>query len=188
MKKLLFVDCCIRGKESRTKKLAKSYINALKDSYEVSYIDVANADIAPFDLRELKERESNPLVEDDEKFLLAKEFASADLIVMAAPFWDCSFPAKMKTYIEHISVNGITFAYNPDGSLKKLCKAERLVYITTCGGFLNKPSAVEMFIKEYAAMLCIDDVRFYAAEGLDIYPDRVDDELREELNTIIKEI
>ena len=33
-------------------------------------------------------------------FALAKEFATADTIVSAAPFWDLSFPALLKIYLE----------------------------------------------------------------------------------------
>ena len=38
----------------------------------------------------------------DRMFDYAKQFASADTIVIAAPYWDLSFPALLKTYFENI--------------------------------------------------------------------------------------
>ena len=66
-------------------------------------------------------------------FRYAKQFAAADEIVIAAPFWDLSFPAKLKIYLEQIAVAGITFDYI-DGRPKGLCKAKKLTYVTTSGG------------------------------------------------------
>ena len=63
----------------------------------------------------------------------AKQFASADEIVIAAPFWDLSFPALLKIYLEQITVAGITFQY-ANGRPVGLCKAKKLTYITTSGG------------------------------------------------------
>ena len=63
----------------------------------------------------------------------AKQFAAADEIVIAAPFWDLSFPAKLKIYFEQITVSGITFKY-ANGVPMGLCKAKSLTYVTTSGG------------------------------------------------------
>lgn len=70
---------------------------------------------------------------DDPMFRYAKQFANADEIVVAAPFWDLSFPAKLKIYLEQIAVAGITFRYT-NGRPTGLCKAKKLTYITTSGG------------------------------------------------------
>ena len=56
----------------------------------------------------------------------AREFARADTIVIAAPYWDLSFPAIFRTYIERIMVSGITFQYESDGTVKGLCNARRI--------------------------------------------------------------
>ena len=44
-----------------------------------------------------------------------------------------SFPAKLKIYIEQITVSGITFKY-VEGRPFGLCKAKKLTYVTTSGG------------------------------------------------------
>ena len=70
----------------------------------------------------------------DQMFDYAKQFAGADTIIIAAPYWDLSFPATLKTYIENIYVTGIVSAYDESGMPVGLCKAEELYYVTTAGG------------------------------------------------------
>lgn len=67
-------------------------------------------------------------------FGLARQWANADTIVVAAPYWDLSFPAILKTYIENIYVTGIVSVYGPDGRPQGLCKADKLYYVTSAGG------------------------------------------------------
>lgn len=45
----------------------------------------------------------------------AWQFAAADKLVIAAPFWDMSFPAILKIYLERISVTDLTFGYSRGG-------------------------------------------------------------------------
>ncbi len=52
---------------------------------------------------------------DDPYFRYARQFAGADEIVIAAPYWDLSFPSVLKVYLEHICITGITFQYTPEG-------------------------------------------------------------------------
>ena len=40
-------------------------------------------------------------------FDLASQFQQADEIVIAAPYWDLSFPAILKLYLENIYVTGV---------------------------------------------------------------------------------
>ena len=68
---------------------------------------------------------------------LARQFRAADRIVVAAPFWDLTFPAALRTYIEYISANGLTYHYEADGCHGD-CRAEKLAYLTS-GGDLEQP-------------------------------------------------
>lgn len=185
MKKLLFVNACLR-ENSRTETLVRKYLSGMKD-YQIEELRLADVSLRPFDAQMLKERDADiALGKTDEKcYALARQFASADRIVMAAPYWDCLFPAKLKLYWEHICVSGLTFGYNENGQPVKKCRAESLTYITTSGGFLPKPCALEMLINELCRMLAISDVRFYAAQGLDIFPDRVPEILQETLEKML---
>ena len=73
-------------------------------------------------------------------------------------------------YIEHICVQSVTFGYGADGRPAKLCKADRLTYITTAGGPLRKVPSVKLYWKELCGMFGIEDLRFYCAAGLDANP------------------
>lgn len=68
---------------------------------------------------------------DDPMLRYARQFASADQIVIAAPFWDGSFPSLLKVYIENIYAIGVITAYDSAGLPVGLCKASELVYVTT---------------------------------------------------------
>ena len=174
MKKLLFINACIR-KNSRTEELAGRYLEKLKDEYQIEEVRLTDLNIKPFDAETLSKRDSDTAHGklNSESYRLAHQFAEADLIVIAAPYWDCLFPSILRVYLEHVCVAGITFAYSENGSLVKTCRADKMVYITTCGGFLPEHSAVESYIRELGILFSVNDVRFYAAEGLDIYQNKV---------------
>ena len=129
---ILFISACVR-KDSRTLVLAKNVMKDIKG--EIIELNLNLENIEPLNTELLEKRDS--LIKDgkldDSMFRYARQFAQADEIVIAAPFWDLSFPAKLKIYLEQITVSGITFKYM-DGRPKGLCKAKKLTYVTTSGG------------------------------------------------------
>lgn len=62
----------------------------------------------------------------------ARQIASADRLLIAAPFWDMSFPAVLKAFFEQTSLFGITFTDN-GRTCVGLCKAPKVLYVTTRG-------------------------------------------------------
>ena len=117
MKKLLYVDCLLRGDKSRTKRLADAFLSELGDSYEVEHLELSKADIKPLLSEDLEKRDLliSQGKTDDPTFALAGSFAEADDVVIAAPFWDLSFPSLLKVYFENISVSSVTFRYGEQG-------------------------------------------------------------------------
>ena len=137
--KLLFVDACIRGEKSRTKALCEHFIKeytAANPEWEVETVSVEALALEGFDSESLAARDV--LLKEknfaDKSFDLAKQFMEADRIVMGAPYWDLSFPTKLKAYLEQVSVTGLTYIYNEKGIPQGQCKAADLTYITTSGG------------------------------------------------------
>ena len=103
-------------------------------------------------------------------FDFAKQFAAADIIVVAAPYWDLMFPAALKVYLENITVSGITFFYTKEGRPRSLCKAKALYYVTTSGGFIGQNDFGFSYIKALAQnFFGITEIHRYAVEGLDIF-------------------
>ncbi|MDL2253819.1 NAD(P)H-dependent oxidoreductase, partial [Ruminococcaceae bacterium OttesenSCG-928-I18] len=174
MKKVLFVNACIRSaEESRTDRLCRAFFEQYKKlhpDYEVNELKLAELDMAAFTPHALNTRdrldEAGKL--DDAQFVHAHTFAAADIVVIGAPYWDLSFPAKLKVYIEHISMAGITFDYSDTGFLG-LCKAEKLLYITTAGDNIGAYDFGFTYIKGVAKKLFgIKNAEKLAAEGLDL--------------------
>lgn len=129
---ILFINACVR-KNSRTLALAKSIIKDVQD--DIIELNLNTENIPPLNRELLEKREGLLSSEntDDPMLRYAKQFAKADEIVIAAPFWDLSFPSILKIYIEQITVSGITFKYI-NGCPTGLCRAKRLTYVTTSGG------------------------------------------------------
>ena len=105
-----------------------------------------------------------------ELFAPARQFREADEVVIAAPYWDLSFPAMLKSYIEQLCVNGLTFSYSEEGIPVGHCLAKRLTYVTTAGGYLGEYNMGY----DYVAAVCklyfgIGESRCISAEGLDIW-------------------
>ena len=129
----LYINCCVR-EESRTDRLAKAVLQQLGGAF--TEINLYKENLKPLDRETLEKRTA--LIErgdySDSLFDCAKQFASADTIVIAAPYWDLSFPAPLKTYFENIYITGIVSEYGENGLPRGLCRAKALYYVTTAGG------------------------------------------------------
>lgn len=173
MKKVLFVDCCIRREDSRSKQLADYFIAELQKTgkYDVETLCLMDENLSYFSDGFFLQRE-RLLAEgnlEHPRFRYAHQFAAADKIVIAAPFWDLSFPALLKVYIENLCVDGITFHTDEHG-LHGLCEADHMVYLTARGGIYTD-SPMEQgsaYLEQMAAFFGIDRYDCVAAEGLDI--------------------
>ena len=163
----LFVNACTRGEQSRTLELCREYLDGIDDVVE---IDLSELKPQPLSAEEVDYRaDLQQRGEfDDPIFELSKQFAAADAVVIGAPYWDLSFPAVLKVYIERCSVCDITFEYTDDARCLGKCNAKSLTYITTCGGWVDGANFGYEYICGIARMFGIADVRFIAAEGLDV--------------------
>ncbi len=172
MKEVLFVDCCIRGEQSRTAQVARAFLSALDPArFHVTVVSPEREDLRPLAGARFEERQRLVAQGDLNHPSLrhARQFAQADLVVMAAPFWDLSFPALLKVYVENVSVDGITFQYTEKG-LQGLCRGSHLIFLTTRGGFygdshMEQGSCYLKALKDFfgfGAYACV------SAEGLDV--------------------
>jgi len=135
VKELLLIDCCVRGRDSRTRKLTDAFLEGLdRKVFHVTEISPEAEGMVPLTGANFARREK--LVEEGEldhpRFHYARQFAQADVVVFAAPMWELSFPAILKVYIENVSVRGITFGSDADGVFGS-CRGSRLVFLTTRG-------------------------------------------------------
>ena len=175
--KLLIVDSCIsqRGADSRTRKLLNAYVEEFRCRHPEAEPETVTPEtllaLKPFDPAMLNDRDALAAVGAWEApvFDLARQFRGADAIVVAAPFWDLSFPSALRTYIEYISANGLTYHYESDGCHGD-CRAERLVYLTSGGDVEREDSVGVLYWRQLCAMFGIARFDYVFAGGLDLDP------------------
>lgn len=184
MKKLLFIDACVNRGISRTEQLAQTLLKEMNQNgeYEIETLNLEDEDLKLFTGKESALRESLTRAGNFEGplFTYAKQFAAADRIVVAAPYWDFSVPARMKCYLEQICVTGLTFTFSSKGIPGGLCHADSLHYVTTSGGSIGELNLGY----EYLEKLCkvyygINETVCYTAEGLDIEGNSVEEIMKE---------
>ena len=135
MKKLVVIDACIRGEESRTRRIAEPILEELAKRYEITRFDLTKMPMEPLTPETYAQRAAGII--PAWALEAARAIAEADRLVVVAPFWDMSFPAVVKVFFEHVSLYDVTFMDNGRTCVGK-CKCEKVMYITTRG--MNIPT------------------------------------------------
>jgi len=112
----------------------------------------------------------------------AYQFAEADKYIISAPFWNLSFPAIVKAYIDYVCVTGITFKYTAKGPVG-LCEGKKAVHIVGRGGaYSEEPAAAyemgDRYLKTIFGFMGITDFTTIAADKLDV--------IGEDVNVIVE--
>lgn len=195
--KVLFVNGCLRGEVSRTLRLCRRALAEVTARFPQARVEELvldrEADLAPLRGETLALRSS--LEEAGEfshpMFRFARQFAAADLVILGAPYWEYQFPALVRCYLEHICVGGVTFSYGPDGRPHGLCRARRLLYLTTAGGPIAGRNCGFDYIRTLCGqMLEIPAIQWAGAECLDVWGEDVEARLvraEEELARMIQD-
>lgn len=166
---ILFINAAFR-EESRSLRLAKAYLDRVQDN--VTEIDLGSVAAAPLNRERLAVYNAAVAAHDfrDPMFDFAREFVAADEIVIAAPFWNYGIPAVLHSYLELVCTQGISFDIGADGVYRGLCRAKRLLYFTTAGGYIPEEDHAFGYVKYLAEKFWeIPTVECVAAEGLDIF-------------------
>lgn len=168
---LLFVNVCAR-ENSRTLTLCKHFLDEFSKQVpcEIKEVNLFAEDIAPLVTHTLAKRDELAAQGrfDDPMFRFAKDFAAADLIVIGAPYWDLSFPAMLKVYVERVCVVRLTFRYTVENRPASMCRAKGLVYLCTAGGPIGKHTSGEAYMRDLCDLFAIGERRFVYAENLDV--------------------
>ena len=179
MDKLVVINSCMR-EDSRTKVILEAALEELASRYEIEIIDVNALALPPVTPEILKERTSGYVPQTT--LSIAGKVASADRIVIAAPFWDMSFPSVLKVFLENLSLYNVTFT--DDGTTcKGLCKCRKVLYITTRG--MNIPTGDSRdqgssYLKAISSLWGLGDVIPVASWNLDYLPvEKVAEKVRE---------
>ena len=176
MNQLLFLDGCVRGEQSRTLALARHFLarwQAQNPDWSVEQVDLAALELRPFSGAEVARRgeQERSGALDGPDFALARQFAAADRIVIAAPFWDMSYPAILKVFIENMSLFNITFRDNGT-YFEGLCRCQKLLYITTRGMNVATGDTLDgatPYFKALSALWGLGEIITLAAANMDYY-------------------
>lgn len=188
---ILYVNACVR-EGSRTKKMADHLIEKLKDGsdqVQVCEVVLENEDMSLLDGKGLEARNaavgsgdySSPVFDNARKLL------AADIVVVAAPYWDLSFPASLKAFLESVTIDGLTFHYTEEGFPEGLCKAQKLYYLTTAGGPVVSDEYGFGYVRDLAKFYYgIGEAVQFKAEYLDVIGADVETIMADALNEIDK--
>ena len=164
--KLFYIDSTMR-EESRTRLIATAIIDKLSERYEIETVRLDGADFPAVGSRILHDRDNG--IVPKEYADMARRLAAADRIVIAAPFWDMSFPSALKVFFENMSLYNITFGSN-DRECFGLCRCEKLLYITTRGMDIHTGDPLEQatpYIRALGFLWGLGDIRVVSAENMD---------------------
>ena len=169
--RILLVNACINRGESRTLRLARRVVSGYPD-HDVEELVLEEMGLRPTDSDFINRR--TRLVEsgrfDDPIFDIAKKFASADVIVIASPYWEDCFNSLTKVFMELAAVIGITFRYDENGRPVGMCQASVLYYVTTRGGYVSDEADLGFAVfRRLCATYGIPECRILSAEGLDVF-------------------
>ncbi len=166
--KVLYVDATVRSC-SRTAALGSYVTEKLGGELSVLRLDKLKMPVLDEAFLEMRD---NAIASGDfsaDIFAPAKMFAEADDIVIAAPYYDLSFPAALKQFFEQINVVGLTFRYDENGACVSLCRAKRLIYVTTAGGSIISDEYGFGYVKALCSYFYgIGECVRFTAEGLDM--------------------
>lgn len=183
MKNLIYINACMRA-GSRTQRIATPIIEELRKNYNVETIDLTKNLYPVADNCTLEDR--NQGIVPPEHVALAKKIAASDRIVIAAPFWDMSFPSALKVFFENMSLFGVTFDSN-DKECYGLCKAEKVMYITTRGMNISTGDPMEQatpYIKALSYLWGWGEMTVISAQNMDYSSPK---EIEERVSKAIRE-
>lgn len=184
MKKLLYIDACIRDEMSRTKRIATPIVEALKQKYEVQTLVINDLDLSIVK-KELITKRNNGVI-DPQVMSWAESVRDADRIVIAAPFWDMSFPAALKNFLELCSIFDVTFK-SDEKTCYGNCKAEKMLYITTRGMDISTGDVLEQgtpYLKAISWLWGIGPMQVVSAQNMDYISEK---EIEERISKAISE-
>ena len=89
--------------------------------------------------------------------------------MIASPYWDMSFPSALKVFLENMSLFNVTFA-STDKECYGLCKAEKVLYITTRGMNISTGDELEQatpYIKALSRLWGLGELHVISAQNMD---------------------
>ncbi|WP_250126399.1 FMN-dependent NADH-azoreductase [Chroococcidiopsis sp. CCMEE 29] len=183
MASILHIDSSPRGDRSKSRKLAKKFIDAWQDLHPddvITYRDLRQTPVphvtedwiaASFTAPEALTSEMAELLKFSDE--LVDEFLAADRCVFSVPMYNFSIPSNFKAYIDQVVRVGRTFM-EENGQVKGLANGKKVLFITSRGVEFEAGSPYEGWDSQEPALryafqyMGVTDIQFIHANGLDM--------------------
>ncbi|MBD2261302.1 FMN-dependent NADH-azoreductase [Pseudanabaena sp. FACHB-2040] len=183
MASILHIDSSPRGERSKSRKLAKKFIDAWQDLHPddvIIYRDLRQTPVphvtedwiaASFIAPEALTSEMAELLKFSDE--LVDEFLAADRCVFSVPMYNFSIPSNFKAYIDQVVRVGRTFM-EENGQVKGLANGKKVLFITSRGVEFEAGSPYEGWDSQEPALryafqyMGVTDIQFIHANGLDM--------------------
>jgi len=193
MKTLLYIKANPKPDNvSRTFRISEKFIETYKKNNpqdKIIVLDLYKENISFLTSGQIAGHNSAP---DENNIMIkyAKQFASADKFVFAAPMWNLGLPAIAKAYMDYVTVKGITFKYTEKGAVGLLA-GKKAVFINARGGFYSEPPMSEFengnrYLKTILGFFGISDYTLINADGLDVIGQNIEKIVNEASDKAIK--
>lgn len=193
MKTLLVVDACIKRATSRTEKVANALVKEILalGEYEEVRVILEDENIGHFDQKAIEIRDG--LIArgemDHPVFKYANQVKDADVVVVAAPYWDFSYPTLLKEWVESASAMNVCYKYDEHGISHGLSKAKALFYVSGAGGAVKDVDFGFWEFKALCGRFGIKKCKEVLIENLDIVgndPQKITDDVISTLSELVK--
>lgn len=184
MEKLLYIDACIRGEESRTLEVATPIVEQLSKTYDVTTICLNDLELDVMKKTEVLAKNNGVI--NEQSLYWASLVRDADRIVIASPFWDMSIPAALKVFFEHCSIFDITFK-SDDKTCYGNCNAKKMLYITSRGMDISTGDELDgatSYLKALSWLWGIGPLQVVAMQNMDY---STQEEIEQKIQTAIAE-
>ena len=158
---ILHIDSSIQTEGSVSRALTAAIVAAIADGSDEPVIHHDLTNEAPAAI--------NPRAGDSPA---ADEFLAADVVVIGAPMYNLSVPARLKAWLDSISIPRKTFRYTEKGP-EGLAGGRKVVVAYASGGFHRGPEEdfVDPYLRSFFRLLGIKDIDVVRAEGLNMSED-----------------
>lgn len=154
MKKILFVESSPRKERSITTEICHQLIEKLNcaHDYEIDVLDLWREELPHMNGTNLAAKyaifEGSALTAEQQRHWdmindHVQRFASADLVVIAAPTWNWGIPYVLKHYVDVVTQPGLSFTWAPDTGYTSMLPTKRAFIVSSSGGDYTKGSGNE---------------------------------------------
>lgn len=199
MKNTLVVSYLPRGERSHTRYLLEAFKKGIKNS-KVEHLDLLEDVPDLFSTQRLdayvhRNYLGETLSAADQESLakmdrMTAQLVAADLVVLAFPMHNFSFPAAVKAWFDSVMLKGSTWDMNEKGFGGKLQGKQAVVFMASGGVYQGEwasfDHATTLAEAEFKFM-GFDEVHFVTLSGTNMFPEKLDD-MKKEAKTRIEKL